>query len=92
MNILLLTQFFSTRRGGGEHVFSIIVKKLVEKNHKVWIITNKIIGENYPHHENLQIIFVSPTLEYKGGLPPTFSENLKYLFNAVKKGNPPVCS
>ncbi|NHI04038.1 hypothetical protein DYY67_1413 [Candidatus Nitrosotalea sp. TS] len=30
MNILLLSQFFSTTRGGGEYVFSVIAKKLAE--------------------------------------------------------------
>jgi len=86
MNILLLTQFFSTTKGGGEYVFSTIAKKMAENNHKVWVITNKILGENYIHHKNIQIIFVPPTLDYQGGLPPTFSDNLKYLFNAVGKG------
>jgi len=86
MNILLLTQFFSTRRGGGEHVFSIIAKKLAENNHKVWVITNKISGEDYTDHENIQMIFVPPNIDYKGGLPPKFSDNLRYLFNAVVKG------
>jgi len=86
MKILLLTQFFSTTKGGGEYVFSIIAKTMAENNHKIWIITNKILGESYTSHKNIQIIFVPPTIEYKGGLPPTFSENLKYLLNAVKKG------
>jgi len=42
VNILLLSQFFSTTRGGGEYVFSTIAKKLAEKDNKVWVITNKI--------------------------------------------------
>ncbi len=86
MNILILTQFFSTSRGGGEHVFSIIAKKLAENNHKVWIITNKISGEDYTNYENIHMIFVPPNIDYGGGLPPKFSDNLRYLFNAVVKG------
>ena len=87
MKILLLSQFFSITRGGGEYVFNIMAKKLAENNHKVWVITNKIKGENYFQHKNIQIIFVPPNLEYKGGLPPSFSDNLRYSFNAVKKGH-----
>jgi len=86
MNILLLSQFFSTTRGGGEYVFSLIAKKLVENNHKVWVITNKIKGENYEERKNLELVFVLPTLEYKGGLPPKFSDNIGYTINAIIKG------
>jgi len=82
MKVLLLSQFFSTTRGGGEYVFSIIAKKLAENNHKVWIITNKILGEDYNTHNNVKIIFVPPNLEYKGGLPPGFLDNLRYTFNS----------
>ena len=86
MNILLLSQFFSTTRGGGEYLFSIIAKNLAEKNHNVWVITNKIINEEYQTHEKIKIIFVPPTLEYKGGIPPGFSDNIRYAINAIKTG------
>lgn len=86
MKVLLLSQFFSTTRGGGEYVFSIIAKKLAENNHKVWIITNKILGEDYNTHNNVKIIFVPPNLEYKGGLPPGFLDNLRYTFNSLIQG------
>lgn len=86
MNVLLLSQFFSTTRGGGEYVFNIIAKKLAENNHKVWIITNKIKDEKYQYDKNIHLVFVPPTLEYKGGLPPSFSDNLRYAFNAIRKG------
>ena len=86
MNILILSQFFSTTRGGGEYVFSIIAKKLAENNHKVWVITNEIKGEDYPKDNNIKIILIPPTLEYRGGLPPSFSDNLRYLFNSIKVG------
>ena len=86
MKILLLSQFFSTTRGGGEYVFSLIAKNLSKNNHKVWIITNKISDEKYEDHENIKLVFVPPTLEYKGGLPPKFVDNLRYSINAVKSG------
>jgi glycosyltransferase involved in cell wall biosynthesis len=86
MNVLLLSQFFSNTRGGGEYVFNLIAKKLAENNHKVWVITNKIKGEKYIEAPNLKLIFVPPTLEHKGGLPPRFSDNVSYIMNAIIKG------
>jgi len=86
MKILLLSQFFSTTRGGGEYVFSLIAKSLVENGHKVWVINNKIIGEEYENKENLTIIKVNPELEYSGGLPPSFSDNIRYTLNAIRVG------
>jgi glycosyltransferase involved in cell wall biosynthesis len=86
MNILLLSQFFSSTRGGGEYLFHLIAKKLANNNHKVWVITNKIVGENYDTNKNITIIFVPPTLMYKGGLPPSFLDNLRYSFNAINVG------
>ncbi len=85
MKILILSQFFSTTKGGGEYVFSLMAKTLANSGNKVWVITNQIKGETYPIHENIKIIFVPPLLEYKGGLPLGFIDNLKYSFNAVKK-------
>ena len=87
MNILLLSQFLSTTRGGGEYIFSLIAKNLAEDDsNKVYVITNRISGEDYKIHKNIQIIFVPPVLEYKGGLPPGFSDNIRYSINAIRKG------
>jgi len=86
MKILLLTQFFSQTRGGGEYVFNLLAKELAKNDHKVWVITNKIKNEEYHEYENIKLIFVAPTLEYKGGLPPGFSDNIRYVFNAINKG------
>lgn len=86
MNILLLSQFFSTTRGGGEYTIYLIAKKLAENDHKVWIITNKIVGENYETNQNVKVIFVPPTLKYEGGMPPSFLDNLRYAFNAIITG------
>ncbi|MGI0047338.1 MAG: glycosyltransferase, partial [Nitrosotalea sp.] len=86
MNILLLSQFFSTTRGGGEYVFSLLAKNLSENGHKVWVITNKISGEDYKIHDNINLVFVKPDLEYKGGLPPSFQDNIKYMLNTISSG------
>jgi glycosyltransferase involved in cell wall biosynthesis len=86
LKILLLSQFFSTTKGGGEYVFKTIAKNLAKNEHKVWVITNNVKGEEYHETDNLKIIKVNPTLEYKGGLPPSFLENMQYVINAYKKG------
>jgi len=85
MNVLFLTQFFSTTRGGGEYLFNIMAKELLKNNHKVWVITNRIIGEEYQENE-AKLIFVKPDLEYKGGLPPKFLDNIRYSINAIREG------
>jgi len=86
MNILLLSQFFSTTKGGGEYVFKTIANIMVQNDHKVWVITNNVKNERYQESENLKIITVKPILEYKGGLPPSFSDNVRYVTNAYRKG------
>jgi len=86
LNILLLSQFFSTTKGGGEYVFKTIAKTMTQNGHKVWVITNKVKDEKYEESENLKIITVNPTIQYKGGLPPTFADNIRYAINAFQKG------
>lgn len=86
MNVLLLSQFFSLTRGGGEYVFSLIAKSLAEEGNNVWVITNKIKNEEYQTHKNIKIIFVPPVLEYSGGLPTGFYQNLRYALSAISKG------
>ena len=86
MNVLLLSQFFSTTKGGGEYVFRVLAKTLAQNGNKVWVITNKIMNEKYPDHSNIKLIFVEPEIKYEGGLPTSFSENFRYFFTATLKG------
>ena len=86
MNILLLSQFMSTTKGGGEYVFSIMAKLLSENGHNVWIITNRIKNEDYPKLKNVEFIFVPPNLEHKGALPSGLKDNFSYFFNGMIKG------
>ena len=46
----------------------------------------KIAGKNYQEHKNIKVIFVPPVLQYKGGLPPRFSDNIRYSINAIRQG------
>ena len=86
MNVLLLSQFFFTTKGGGEYVFSLMAKKLAEYNNKIWIITNNVVGEKYVDKKNIKIITVPPNLTYEGELPTGFADNIRYSFNAIKTG------
>lgn len=85
LNVLLLTQFFSTTKGGGEYVFKSIANVLSQNGHRVWVVTQDIKDELYQESENLRIIKVKPSLEYRGGLPPSFLENIAYCFNAIRE-------
>lgn len=86
MNILLLTQFLSTTKGGGEYVFSVMADTLAKRGHNVWIITHKVENEDYTHfHKNVKIHFVS-SIRYEGGLPPSFMDNIGFVLQAVAKG------
>jgi len=87
MNILLLSQFLSQSRGGGEYVFSSIASSLADCDHKVWIICHKIKGESETlNHKNIKFVYVQPDIKYQGGLPPSFQENIRYTINAFFKG------
>ena len=87
MNILILSQFFSLTKGGGEYVFSMLTKSLANNENEFWVITNKIKNENYEKLKNVHYVFVPPLIEYKGGLPPSFLENIRYVFGAISKGH-----
>ena len=86
MNVLLLSQFFSTTRGGGEYVFGLLAEMLAENGNRVWVVTNRIEGEQYADHKNINIVFVEPTLQYRGGMPAGFWDNIRYAINAVRAG------
>ena len=67
-------------------MFKTIAKVMVQNGHKVWVVTNNVNGEKYEESENLKIITVNPIIQYKGGLPPTFADNIRYAINACQKG------
>jgi glycosyltransferase involved in cell wall biosynthesis len=73
-------------KGGGEYLFMTMAKNLTKNGHKVWVITNKVKNELYQDTDNLKILTVNPQLEYKGGLPPSFLDNVKYVVNSYRRG------
>lgn len=88
MNILLLTQFFSATRGGGEVLFYLYAKELAKRGHRIYIIKHKLANEleTITEDGNLLIYKINPILEHKGGLPANFIHNLLYLINSVRLG------
>jgi glycosyltransferase involved in cell wall biosynthesis len=63
-----------------------MAKNLAKNGHKVFVITNEIADEKYIPQDNIEMIFVPPTLEYRGGMPPGFVDNLRYVINSIKLG------
>ena len=59
MKILLLSYYFSLSLEGTAVVFINIAELLAKNGHKVWVVTNKFEGVDYPKHDNLKIVFVS---------------------------------
>jgi len=91
MKILMLTQFFSPTRGGGEVMFYQLANQLGKRGHKVFIIKHKILGsdksEDYLNLSSNVIIYeVNPTVIHKGGLPAGIFQNVLYVLNSIKTG------
>lgn len=82
MNILLISQLFFSK-GGSEHIFRLISKLLVENNHQVWIITNKINEKKNFNHKNIKIIEIGPEIKYQDKLPNGIIENIKFIWNVI---------
>jgi glycosyltransferase involved in cell wall biosynthesis len=91
MKILMLIQFFSPTRGGGEVMFYQLANQLGKRGHKVFLIKHKILGsdksEDYPNlSSNIIIYEVNPTVIHKGGLPAGIFQNIFYVLNSIKLG------
>jgi len=86
MNILLLSHYFSVGLEGTAIVFINIAELLAKNGHKVWVVTNKFEGVNYPKHENLQIIFISSPQKFEKKHRTTIKGTTKYIFSTVKTG------
>ena len=85
MNILLLSYFFSVGLEGTAIVFINIAELLAKNGHKVWVLTNKFEGVDYPKHSNLKIVFISSPKKYQKK-QRTLSNSMKYIFANVKTG------
>ena len=92
MNILLLTQFFSPTRGGGEIMFYQLADRLARKGHKVFVIKHKVLGSDSSRDNlntlpsNVIVYEIDPAVKHKGGLPAGVLQNFLYAFNSIKTG------
>ncbi len=86
MNILLLSNFFSVGLEGTAIVFIHIAELLAKNGHKVWVVTNKFEGVEYPKHNNLKIVFISTPQKYQKNRRTTMKNTIQYIFSTIKTG------
>ena len=86
MRILLLSYFFSVGLEGTAIVFLNIAELLAKNGHKVWVLTNKFEGINYPKHNNLKIVFISSPQKIRKKQKTTLKDSTRFIFSAVKTG------
>jgi len=86
MNILLLSYFFSVGLQGTAIVFINIAELLAKNGHKVWVVTKKFEGVNYPKHENLKIVFISTPQKNQKKQKTTINDTIQYIISTVKTG------
>jgi len=86
MKILLLSYFFSAGLEGTAIVFINIAELLAKNGHKVWVVTNKFEGVEYPKHNNLKIVFISTPQKYQKNRRTTMKNTIQYIFSTIKTG------
>lgn len=86
VRVLLLSQYFSDSKGGGEHVMRVLARVLGESGNDVWVICSRVRGESYPDMPNVRVEFAGPELRYDAGLPTGMAQNAAYVIGAVRRG------
>jgi glycosyltransferase involved in cell wall biosynthesis len=92
MNILLLTQFFSPTRGGGEVMFYQLADQLARRGHKIFVIKHKMLVSDLSEDNisslpsNVVVYEIDPAVEHRGGLPTGIFQNVLYILNSIKIG------
>ena len=91
MNILYVSQFLSTTTGGGEVVFYDWALEMAKRGHNVSVVCNHFSGSKDNNAElisyGMTIRLVKPIIKHKGGLPPSISQNMRFIFNAITEGS-----
>ena len=83
MNILYLTQFFSSSRGGGSLIFYNFAKTMAKKNNNIHIICNLSTEKE---DSNIFIHKVKPYLKEANQLPQSMRQHLQYIINSIMAG------
>ncbi len=82
VNILYLTQFFSSK-GGGSLLFYELAKSMSQKGHQIHVICNLSTEDPFP---NISIHKVKPYIKESNLLPTSISDNIQYIINSVRAG------
>lgn len=86
MRVLLLTQYLSDSKGGGEHVMSMIARMIARSGGRVWVVCSRVEGESYPDVPGVSVEFAGPAIGYEAGLPTGMAQNAAYVLGAVRRG------
>jgi glycosyltransferase involved in cell wall biosynthesis len=89
MNILYITQWFSSVGGGGEVVFQDMAQGISRNGHHIYVIchllSSPIEDNNIGTAEGrLRIHRIKPVVK---GFPPSMRQNLMFIANAILKGS-----
>ncbi|MDF0681514.1 MAG: glycosyltransferase family 4 protein [Candidatus Nitrosocosmicus sp.] len=83
MNILYITQWFSSEGGGGEVVFINVAKGMAKKGHKVEVISHKLKNTADEQIQGLEIHRIDPKLNNQ--LPSIF-DNFLFMILGIIQG------
>ena len=83
MNILYVSQWFSSSGGGGEVLFMQIARGIAEQGHNVHVISHKLADFNEDDIGNVKIHRVNPLLS---NFPPSYFQNIGYILSATWLG------
>src|SRR5207344_2913462 len=83
MNILYITQWFSSEGGGGEVVFINIAKGMAKKGHNIEVISHKIKNAADEQVQGLKIHRINPKLSNQ--LPSIF-DNFLFMILGIIQG------
>jgi glycosyltransferase involved in cell wall biosynthesis len=90
MNILYITQWFSSVGGGGEVVFCDLAHGMSKKGHCVHVICHRLsegeknIDNSSEGKYNPYVYRINPVVH---GFPPTMVQNIMFILNSINKGS-----
>ena len=83
MNIIYVSQWFSSSGGGGEVLFMQIASGMAKKGHNVHIISHRLANFKDDDIRNVKIHRVNPLLS---NFPPSYFQNVMFILSATWLG------
>lgn len=83
MNILYLTQWFSSIGGGGEVVFQNLANGMARRGHCVNVVCHQLTNLDKNSFDGVSIYRIKPLIEF----PQSLRQNILYIVNAILKGS-----